>query len=363
MLSSFVVENYRGFKSYQTNGLAQVNLFVGKNNSGKTALLEGIQFLTSGGDPSVLAEVAHRRGEVFVGRPEPSMTVDIAHFFTGHAFALDTSMTFRGDNGYAPVVVKVFAQKADNPESPKSRATPQGIFLKISGPYKSDRDEPRFFISREGGVDLEVNPRFRRVGASRRPGTPPVRFIGPDSLSSIDLAIMWDEITVTGQEVDVAGAMRVLDSNLESLHFLTGMFSTGYFPSRGGIVVGMKGQEGRVPLGSMGDGMRRLMAIATALAFTKHGCLFLDEIDTGLHYSVMPDMWKLIVSKAIAADSQIFATTHSWDCIEGLSMLLQREPDLMRSVAIHKIDRSIPHSISFPGESIERMVKADIDPR
>src|SRR5207237_7314633 len=115
--------------------------------------------------------------------------------------------------------------------------------------------------------------------------------------------------------------MRVLEKDLESLHFLTGMLAYGYFPSRGGIVVGLKGQELRLPLGSMGDGMRRLMALATSLAFTKEGCLFLDEIDTGLHYSVMSDMWKLVIGKANASNIQVFASTHSWDCIEGLSSL------------------------------------------
>ena len=98
------------------------------------------------------------------------------------------------------------------------------------------------------------------------------------------------------------------------------MFASGYFPARGGIVVGVKGQEGRLPIGSMGDGMRRLMALATSLAFTKDGCLFVDEIDTGLHYSIMADMWQLVVEKSVASNTQVFATTHSWDCIEGLSL-------------------------------------------
>jgi hypothetical protein len=364
MLKHVEIKSYRGFKSYRMEGLAQVNLFVGRNNSGKTALLEGIQLLASGGDPGVLAESATRRGEVVVARPDPSPLVDIAHFFNGHVLSLDSSMSFRGDNGYAPVALKVFSTKSDGGDTGEVRQSSDGIFLKISGPYKSERDEPRFPISREGGVDFDLPARFRRgVGPARRSFGPPVRFIGPDSLNSIDLAMMWDEITLTGQEVDVASAMRVLDSNLDTLHFLTGMMSGGYFPARGGIVVGMKGHEARVPLGSMGDGMRRMMAIATALAFTKHGCLFIDEIDTGLHYSVMMDMWRLIVNKAIASNSQVFATTHSWDCIEGMSALVQSDPAFSDKIAIHKIDRSIPHSVAFSGDSIVRMVKADIDPR
>ena len=373
MLHRIDISNYRGFSSYQMEGLARVNLLVGKNNSGKTALLEGIQFLTSGGDPAVLAEVAERRGELIVTPsdartyPGRDLSVDISHFFHGHVLAPEQPISLTGDNGYPPVKLRVVPLKehaAGAGRTSLSTADRSRSFLKIEGPATRGGDEERGFrITREGAVDIErVNRLGRRVGA-RPQALPAVRFVGPDSLNSIDMAVMWDEITLKGGEADVASAMRILEPDLSSVHLLTGMFASGYFPARGGIVVGMKNQEGRVPLGTMGDGRRRIMALATALAFTRGGCLFVDEIDTGLHYSVMAQMWKLIIDKANASDIQVFATTHSWDCIEGLSLHCQGEPSAMGAVAIHKIDRAIRHSVPFSGDSIVRMVKADIDPR
>ncbi|HEX3658447.1 MAG TPA: AAA family ATPase [Pirellulales bacterium] len=372
MLSQIEITNYRGFKSYRMKDLNRVNLFVGKNNSGKTALLEGIQLLTSGGDPGVLGEIAERRGEILFGRPDSPgyaarSSIDIAHLFHGHSLVNDTGFSVKGDNGYQPVSVKVFAQKGreDSPERRVLRDDSAGFFLKVAGGRKSDeREEDRKFrISREGGVDFEVPSRIRRANPAHRNRGPQVRFVGPDSLNSIEMAIMWDEITLAGKEADVAGAMRLLEENLESVHLLTGMFASGFFPGRGGIVVGMKGQDGRLPLGSMGDGIRRMMALSTSLAFTKNGCLFVDEIDTGLHYSVMTDMWKMVISTAVDEKTQVFATTHSWDCIEGLARLCECEPALTDSVAIHKIDRNIPHSVAFSGDSVVKMSKAHIDPR
>jgi len=366
MLDQVDISNYRGFRSYRLENLARVNLFVGKNNCGKTALLEGIQFLTTSGDPDVLGEAAERRGEVIAGRSQPPILyADIAHFFYGHRLESDASFAFSGKIGHARLTVKTIVAKNGGAEGTTPRpdnASTSGLILKISRGSNGNWDEPRFPISREGGVDFDVSARIRRSTG------PQVRFVGSDSLSSVDLAVMWDDVVMGGRESDVADAMRVLEGNLESVRFLTGMLgkgmlASGYFPSRGGIVVGIKGQDGRIPLGSMGDGMRRLMALATSLAFTKESCLLVDEIDTGLHYSVMPDMWKLVITKAAAANTQVFATTHSWDCIEGLSLLCQSEPDLMSSVAIHKIDRAIPHSIAFSGESVVRMVKSHIDPR
>lgn len=365
MLTSLELTNYRGFKSYKMKGLSRVNLLVGKNNSGKTAILEGIQFLVTRGDSGVLAEVAERRGEQIFSRSEvhPSISVDIAHLFHGHALTSESSFSVAGDNGYSPVTVKV-VPRGNGKETAEQRPdrSDSGWFLRISRPPRPDKDEPRFRISRDGGVDMEAPIRFRRP-AVRRTSGPQARFVGPDSLGTIELAMMWDEVTVAGQETDVAEAMRILDPDLESVHFLTGMLASGFFASRAGIVVGTKGQEGRVPLGSMGDGMRRMMALATALAFTKQGCLFVDEIDTGLHYSVMEDVWKLVIAKAIKSDTQVFTTTHSWDCIEAISRLCQRYPSMMREVSIHRIDRALQHSVPFSGESIVRMAKADIDPR
>ena len=77
----------------------------------------------------------------------------------------------------------------------------------------------------------------------------------------------------------------------------------------------------------------------------------------------MSDMWKLVISKAADSDLQVFATTHSWDCIQGLSALGESRAQPDDAVAVHKIHRALPHSVPFSGEAIVRMVKSDIDPR
>ncbi len=373
MLTCVSIENYRGFKSYRLEGLSRVNLLVGKNNSGKTAILEGIQFLATGGDPNVLAEAAERRGEVIVrslaGRNP--VRVDIARFFHGHKLVADASFSLAGNNDSAPVDVKATVRENGRLNSGVARVEPEtgaGLYFQIRGsPTETEteqREQPLFEMTRDGAVDFGFPHRLGHVAAPRGTHGPGSRFIGPDSLEAIDMAMMWDEVTLTkGQEADVEGALRILESQVESVRPLTGMLGSGYAPSRAGFVVGMQGQEARIPLGSMGDGMRRIMALAISLAVSQNGCLFVDEIDTGFHYSVMPDVWKLIVERAAAANAQVFATTHSWDCIEGLSLLCASQPSLMSEVAIHKIDRFIPHSIEFSGDALVRMVKGRIDPR
>jgi 3-hydroxyisobutyrate dehydrogenase-like beta-hydroxyacid dehydrogenase len=41
-----------------------------------------------------------------------------------------------------------------------------------------------------------------------------------------------------------------------------------------------------------------------------------DEIENGIHYSVMPDVWKFVLKLAKRLGVQVFATTHSKDCYQ-----------------------------------------------
>ena len=64
MLGTLQLHKFRGFDAYELTDLTRVNLLVGKNNSGKTSILEAIHFLVSKGDPFVLIRSANRRGEI-----------------------------------------------------------------------------------------------------------------------------------------------------------------------------------------------------------------------------------------------------------------------------------------------------------
>jgi len=61
MLKTLAMSGFRGFESYRLTGLARVNLVVGKNNSGKTSVLEAMDLLMSGGVPRPCC--ARARGE------------------------------------------------------------------------------------------------------------------------------------------------------------------------------------------------------------------------------------------------------------------------------------------------------------
>ncbi len=75
----------------------------------------------------------------------------------------------------------------------------------------------------------------------------------------------------------------------------------------------IEGLDFAVPLESFGGGVLRDFGII----LSKDGVLLIDEFENGLHYSVQPEIWKLILTLAKRLNVQVFATTHSWDCIEA----------------------------------------------
>ena len=83
--------------------------------------------------------------------------------------------------------------------------------------------------------------------------------------------------------------------------------------------VKLTGTPTPVPLNSMGDGMLRVLQLTLKLLGAKGGFLLIDEFENGLHYSVQEKVWQLVFELAEQLNVQVFATTHSWDCIESFT--------------------------------------------
>ena len=109
--------------------------------------------------------------------------------------------------------------------------------------------------------------------------------------------------------------------------------------------------------------MRRLLALRLSFVGTANGFLLIDEIDTGLHWTVMEEMWQFVVEVARKLNVQVFATTHSYDCIRGLGTLLQSRADLTDEVSIQKVNTSLKQAVNLRGGQIKVAVEQEIEVR
>lgn len=362
MLTSVEFENYRGFERLKVEGLSRVNLITGFNNSGKTALLEGLHFLASGGDVAVLKGIAVRRGEVAISNADnAAIRPTAAHFFFGHQCSINSRFVVRASNKVP--TVEVSALFADDLQLQKRflrefGGDANGLYLAV--------DQIREARIRLLETPLASNGDFLPELSFARPResveTAPVRFLAADSLSSSTMREMWDRVLMNGTEDRVNEALRVVDSDIEDVVFLQGA-APPRRNSQSGVLIRSKTSSTRIPLGSLGDGMRRLLALGLCLSEAAGGMLLIDEVDTGLHWSVMPDMWKLVIETAIRTDTQVFVTTHSLDCIRALARLCEDNPQYSEHISAQKLHRSLDHSVSLDARNLMIAVEQDIEVR
>lgn len=371
MLKSIEFENYRGFSRYRLANLARVNLLVGKNNSGKTSVLDAIHLLASGGDPIVLYRMAYQCGEMLAveedeerPRSRRSFYADVSHFFNGHDLIEGSFFKVSTTNDLGSIAVSVVANSPSEQrrlfDDIEDVASPFALrFERTKGQTRSD--QLTVPVAENGAFSVELARRLSTGRGIDRGGLP-VQFITPDSLEPLPMSEMWDGVLVDGKEELVNAAMRILEPQLANIQFLTSP-SPYRYGRRGGVVVGMKGEKRRLPLGTYGDGMRRLLALSLSLVQTNEGLLLVDEIDTGFHYSIMGDMWRLVVSAAIRSNVQVFASTHSLDCVRGLAWLCENEPDLRQEVSLQKVDRNLDEAVALDAEKIVIAARQDIEVR
>ena len=92
-IRSLSIENYRCFEKLTIDDMTRVNVVVGKNNAGKTALLEAIEAVASIDNPFLFYRASFERGESRVrrSRGEPDIhEIDVRHWFHGHQVDLGT---------------------------------------------------------------------------------------------------------------------------------------------------------------------------------------------------------------------------------------------------------------------------------
>ena len=369
MLDTLAMRGYRGFESYRLSNLARVNLVVGKNNSGKTSILEAVELLVSGGHPSIFYESVRRRGEMrssYARRIRDPRT-DISHVFFGHTFDPGASFELSADNGKHALSVNVLpldevGEEADDWDRIRKNWLQRGLFdaeeeaapicgLSIDGGAAGT--QMVLPVMEDGTLLLERHPRLIRNGFL---GTP-VHFLTLESFDPVAMSGMWDTVLTEGLEAEIVEDMKLLEPDLDSIHYLTG---AGIGRS---ILVGLSNGGRRLPIGTFGDGMRRLLALRLSFVGTTNGFLLIDEIDTGLHWTIMEDMWKFVVEVARRSNVQVFATTHSYDCIRGLGMLVKSQPALAKEVCIQKVDNSLNEAVFLQGEQVKVAVEQDIEVR
>lgn len=328
-LPSLWVKGLFGIPELTIPQLGRVTLLVGKNGVGKTALLDAVRIYAARGDYSVLASVLESRDEITSftdedGDEGPALNLEA--LFYGRNPALESAIAIGPAGGKQKLLIT---------------AKPGiwgGADAYSVGDDAANDDLPMLGISYDGvehesiSASIMLDPRRRWL--RRRRSESSMLFLcqslGPNAPENDDIAQFWDKVALTSDEDQAVEALRPIYG--DAVQRVAAIADPRSRPGRrlvrpGGrlvrrgrrLMVSRKDRPAPVPLRSLGEGAVRMFGIALALASSKGGLLLIDEVENGLHYSVQSDFWKMVLQVARDNDVQVFATTHSWDVVEGFT--------------------------------------------
>ena len=334
MYKEFRIQNFRCFKDFTVKPLSRVNLIAGKNNVGKTALLEAILLHFAYNNPDQSIEVESRRGVHFL-----ELDRFLSNLFFDYIYSNEIKLTCKDNHDeetHLEIKNKDFIKKhgyEKNKETLSSSDMNQSVNKYIpsisvsasasntdvlkdkSGVRKPLKTTIEFILSSNDRIinrsEIEFSDRTIYYRQTQGKIDAQGFFIGAtESISSVFLANTYNELKIINKSSGIIDILRIIAPCINDL-------TATLHGSNKATIYAMTNQGVGVPIATMGDGIRRLLSISLAIVSSANGVVLIDEIENGLHHSVMQTIWKALFKLSWEYNTQVFATTHSLECIKA----------------------------------------------
>jgi len=309
MIQHLEVKHFKSLESIKLNGLGRINLLLGKNNTGKTALLEALFLLSLPSNPSdVLSRLYEVRGyEAETGSGEVWNSIfrnwDSSEDICFKAVELI-------DNKTLERLLRISAIKGAGRQTKAMSVLDSNEFAsKVKG--LTFHFESRDLAFKRTVTGLKRKPGQKQETSPGSKGDQPVTFLPARSIpASQEEARRFSQLEIANRHQGAVEILRVIEPRLKRL--------TVVATQMGSVLYGDLGAGRLIPVSLMGDGMLRTLSVALALTNSQRGLVLIDEVENGLHYSVLVGLWKTIAQTARVLEVQVFAATHSDECIQAV---------------------------------------------
>ncbi|MFT4924260.1 MAG: AAA15 family ATPase/GTPase [Phenylobacterium sp.] len=322
MISQFKINNFRLFENIEINHLSHVNLIVGKNSAGKSALLEAFVLFFSKMSAEVLIDILYTRQESWDPRqnyhPHQLSAHLIRHLFKGHKMPGLHEEGFKLSSGADSFHIRTGAYIYDeNKHGGKTQRIPNPDELEQLNSQFIDR----YLVLEEGSslkmlysLESDLIELSKKVNHNSNIETP-YQSIPTCGISDVEASLLWDSISLTELEKEVIEGLKLIEPMIIGLTFVQ---NSDIDNTQGRIpIIRIANVDETLPLRSLGDGMNRVFQIILCLVCAKDGVLMIDEFENGLHWSIQNDVWNIVFTLAKRLNVQVFCSTHSRDCINS----------------------------------------------
>ena len=291
MLKSLHIKNFRGFRDLKIDSLKRVNLITGQNNTGKTGVLEALVLL--------------------LGDPDSNQRQLLPNLFRAAGGDYKESFwkwLFNNKSSEKNIEILGAFDNQDNWLAILRSDIKTPVDLNSSLPEASELPDSLRHSGQVGSFDFYMYCAGRGRFTSPKPAIFSTKPSDP-----VQDAIAYNRVILKRRKKQVEEMLRKIEPRLLTIEALQ--------PGQPGqesplIYAEIEGLNEMIPVTQLGQGFNRLLDIYSELVVADAKVLLIDEIENGLHYSVLPVVWQGIFLAAKEFDVQIFATTHSWECIE-----------------------------------------------
>ncbi len=355
MLKNIHIQNYKLFKDFNLKDLPPVLLIGGKNNSGKTSLLEAIFFPLDCSNPGMFTRLLKWRGVD---------SIDISSVFTSayHNFKAHQPMVFEYTvNSSKQKLQYEFLSPSTQPLNIHNGSV---IELQKSPDQNMSGIKISFWLNgKKSQFDSFLKPEINRFSLKEVPKpkdyvTTKAVFMNSTVLSGSveENAQRYGELDKINKTEGIVSSLQILEPKLKSLSVIpTGDKSALY---------GDIGMENKIHLNLMGQGIIRLVSILLGISDSENGVVLIDELENGFHHSVLPRMWEVITTHAKRCNTQIIATTHSWElissAIEGVPKDLRSDFQYRR---IEKGKNSVFKTVDYDFSTLKTAIMSHLETR
>lgn len=356
MLNSIDISNFRSFEKERLTGFKTINIIVGPSASVKTALLEAMRMALAG-TPTVAYQLGASRG-VLAGIPfNPSREVfESAWSSLFFDFQIDRTISFlvRDSKSHAASLKIYFDEK--RPVTPSIQETAYPGLPVLTSTIVPVAFERLSFTGDASTLYGTVNPQQQGsllLEQGPEIGTATQFFAANWQTNAPQVAAWYSQLRINNRGADIPGIVREQFADIEDL-------TTEAPHNVASIYASMKYRSKKIPVSLVSSGLNKFIALMVAIRTFRGGVLLVDEIENGIFYKMFPAFWRALHSFAVDNQTQLFLSTHSWECLKAASELIEKHEDdftLVQVAQYHGCSSAVVVSGREAGAAIEEGIE------
>ncbi|MBK8393838.1 MAG: AAA family ATPase [Leptospiraceae bacterium] len=340
ILSELNLIKYKKFINFHVKDLNRINIFAGKNNSGKTSLLEAIYQIAMLSDIDGVLEIVTRRSKVSIN----SVRIDwLKEQINDYQIEGKTRNSEK---------VSLQLRNYSNPQEVDS-PTFYVNTVELSAYFHESEFVTRSHFFENKDRETEGNTKFLC----------PVLFSSPFSMNSSEIMKACNEVSfkrkisgkgnLSAKEVIIDFIQKFVDKDIKNIE-LVNDFNR--------FTVNHSTQE-NMDLSQYGEGLQRIFYISLLFAYAENGIVCIDEFENAVYFGLLKEFTKLVQELAVEFNVQVFLTTHSKECVDAFIFNNYKTEDISAYTLLPKKDGTVA-AYHYPGQKLKDLIEGiDLDVR